>query len=159
MKRIYKPLTEEQIKQIENHLHKEKYKIILLLNYHYEMTLTEITELKIKYFDWKGWGTDTSLNCKCELIGGRLQKRRIVYICPEIMKRISFYIKKNKFYSPENYLFGKKNKIFGKRVYQKLLTQAGFELGISDANRQAETVLNPMRVIVSHRVNLNQESK
>ena len=85
-------ITEEEIWKIEKHFKREREKLMLLLSFYCGLRVGGLTSIKLDDFDWRSyWDSD----CKDigELkIGEKGSQERMVFVLPELMKRINNWI-------------------------------------------------------------------
>ena len=135
-KRLIKPLSEEQIYLLEKYLQEEKYKVMLLLNYHAGLRLGELIKLNINSFNWDEWKKDTTKQGECRVLG-KGDKEGIAIIPPFLMERIAKHIRSrtSKFKGINSSLFNRSG-----RLWQMKLLQAGIDAGITPLDTEGRPI-------------------
>lgn len=91
VKKIPTFLTEEEIWRIEKHFKNEREKLMTLLSFYCGLRVGGLTGIKLEDFNWRTyWEHDKELG---ELkVGEKGSQERIVFVLPELMKRINNWI-------------------------------------------------------------------
>ncbi|KKL88478.1 hypothetical protein LCGC14_1924260 [marine sediment metagenome] len=164
--RLVKPLTYEEVYSLEEHLQKEKDKIMLLLAFNCGLRLGELLKIRVLSFNWSQWKKKTSGMGECTVFG-KGDKEGIAFVPADLMKRTARYIRSDKnLISPESLLFitslGNEAYLPNKALaWREKLKKAGISAGITqkDSNGKAikETVVNPHRLRHSYAAYLRKE--
>jgi len=101
---LIKPLMEEQVLEIVNHMPSEKTKLMTLLTYYGGLRVGGLMSIQINSFNWNEWKKDMTDQGEC-VVREKGQKERIAFIPPKIMKRSAQYIRSNNWQSFSAYLF------------------------------------------------------
>lgn len=152
--RLINPLSESEIKALENNLHTEELKLILMISYYGALRLQEAMRVKVNSFNWEIWkvASDTMGEIR---VFGKGDKEGIALIPGSLMIRISKYIRDNAdlFKSIDSTLFK-----VGSRSWQIYLQKAGIESGITQKGQDGkilkETAVHPHRLRHSYAHNL-----
>ncbi|MBW8060632.1 MAG: tyrosine-type recombinase/integrase, partial [Solirubrobacterales bacterium] len=154
--RLVKPLTREEVLELEKIFTDEKDKIMILITFFCGLRLGELLKIKVISFDWEAWKKDVSKMGECRVFG-KGDKEGIALVPPELMVRIARYIRENnKLRSPESFLFIDKlpdnitylaNKALS---WRKKLKEAGVTAGITKKGNEGslieETIVRPHRL-------------
>lgn len=134
--RLVKPLTEEQILEIEKYFVNEKEKLQLLMSYYGGLRLGELFKIRVSSFNWEEWKKDPSQLGECRVYG-KGDKEGIALFPPGLMRRIARYIRSANFASLGSYIFLKNleslegiNLINRTSIWQKKLKKAAINAGI-----------------------------
>lgn len=134
--RLVKPLTEEQILEIEKSFVNEKEKLQLLMSYYGGLRLGELFKIRVSSFNWEEWKKDPNQLGECTVYG-KGDKEGLALFPPQLMKRIARYIRSSNFASLASYIFLKNleslegiNLINRTSLWQKKLKKASIKAGI-----------------------------
>lgn len=151
-KLIIRPLSEEEIINLETYLEKETDKLKLLISFYSGLRSQELLTLRVISFNWSDWKKDISQYGEC-IVYGKGSKERRALIPPKLMERIRDFIKQN-FSNPNDYLFIKKNdksKLESvARDWRKILNEIGIKSKLTNQDEQGnileETRVHPHRL-------------
>lgn len=142
--RLVKPLTEDQILEIEKHLPDEKEKLQLLMTYYAGLRAGELLKIQVSSFGWDEWKKDMTQYGECRVLG-KGDKEGLAFFPPLVMTRIARFVRAKNFPSLSSYLFLKNKedlegvKIEGRLVtWERKLKQAAIKAGIVqfDSNKK-----------------------
>lgn len=167
--RLINPLSEEQVKQLENYLPTEERKLQLFMTYYGGLRIGELQKIKILSFNWEDWKKDMTQLGECRVYG-KGDKEGIAFFPPWLMKRIAAYIRSRSFPSLSSYLFVKNSKDPNNTVlpiymwgWHTDLRAAGVKSGITKLNEEGkiieETKVNPHRLRHSWGAHLHNVKK
>ena len=144
--RLVKPLTEEQILQIEKHLPTERERLQLFMSYYGGLRIGELFRIRVISFNWEEWKKDMNQVGECSVLG-KGNKEGLAFFPPSLMKRIATYIRSQDYKSLSAYLFMKKvgdaeeidvsNKV---RTWQNNLKNAGIKAGITKLDAKGKII-------------------
>lgn len=144
--KLVRPLTEDQIKKVEEKLPTNQLKLMLNLSFNSGLRLGELLSIKINSFNWEEWGKDKEQYGECEVYG-KGGKYGLAIIPSGVMKQITKFIYSSEIKATKPYhnLFD-----IGERSWQIKLRQAGIDAGLTqfDSNDKPihETVVHPHRL-------------
>lgn len=105
--RLVKPLTEEQVLEIEKYLEGELNKLKLLMSYYAGLRIGELYKIRIVSFNWDEWKKDMNQVGECRVYG-KGDKEGLAFFPSKLMKRIAKHIHAENYPSLSSYLFMKK---------------------------------------------------
>ncbi len=151
--RIIRPLSKEEIHQIEFCLENERLKLQLMLSFYCGLRLGELLKIEVVSFNWDQWKKDTHQMGECRVLG-KGDKEGIALVPAQIMIRIAKYIREKKIKSVNSKLFMKDGQDINLnnrgRIWQMRLRQAGIKAGITRLDQEGkpikETVVHPHRL-------------
>ncbi len=152
--RLINPLSESEIKALENKLSTEQLKLMLLISFYGALRLQELIRIKVNSFNWEVWKIKSESMGEIRVLG-KGDREGIALIPGQLMMRISKYINKQatEFKSIDSKLFN-----IGISSWQKYLHKAGIDSGIShkgsDGEILKETAVHPHRLRHSQGHNL-----
>lgn len=143
--RLIKPLLEEQVLLIVDHLEEEKYKVMTLFSFYCGLRLGELYKTRVNSFNWNEWKADPKNTGECRVYG-KGDKEGLALVPGDLMVRLAKYIKKSNFISPTDFLFlpnrpGLKLNLKSRvSVFQKKLRRAGIDAKITQIGADGEIV-------------------
>ena len=133
--KLIRPLTQEQILEIEKHIPMEREKISLLMSYYGGLRIGELFKTKISSFNWEEWKKDKSQIGEC-IVHGKGDKEGVAFFPANLMERIRAYILAGTYPSPSSYIFvnvRSNEKVIAanrRSVWGKALRNAAIKVGI-----------------------------
>lgn len=154
--RLIKPLTEEQVLDLEKQFQDEKEKLQLLMSYYGGLRIGELYKIQVGSFNWSEWKKNIQHVGECRVYG-KGNKEGLAFFPSWLMKRIAKYIRTQSFPSLSSYLFLKDiESIEGIKIehryttWEKKLKKAGIQAGITHLNSQGniiqETKVHPHKL-------------
>lgn len=154
--KIVKPLTEEQIWELEKFLPEEKEKLMLLTSYYGGLRVGEMFRIKISSFNWDDFKKNPEEMGECRVYG-KGAKEGIALFPSWLMKRIAKFIRSSNFASPSSCLFLRKienleNVKIQNRIgtWDRKLKKAGEKAGIIKYDSDGK--IDPDTNIHSHKL-------
>jgi integrase len=146
--RINVPLTEKEMKLIEDTLETKQLKLMFLLCYHGGLRLKELMGLRVNSFDWDALRIDKEDNVGARVIG-KNNKEGTVYFPNWLMKQVRDYIKEhNPPLSKDDSLFLERGKMSG-RTFENKIRWVGIKSGITQKGENGEWI--PSTLIHPHK--------
>lgn len=102
--RLVKPLSEEQILEIEKYLPDEKERLMLLLSYYGGLRVGELLKIQVTSFNWEEWKKDPEQVGECRVFG-KGNKEGIAFFPGWLMRRVAKFIRTKMFTSLSSYIF------------------------------------------------------
>jgi site-specific recombinase XerD len=138
-KRIIRVLKLQQIRQLENALENERYKLMLLISFWCGFRLQELFSLRINSFNWETWKENQEKAGECNVLG-KGDKEGVAFIPSFLMKRLRKFINEAGYMEHNQFLF--KVPGYSPRNYQIKLREAGIKSGITQTNEKGEIINN-----------------
>ena len=85
-------ITEKEVWIIEENFEREREKLMLLLSFYCGLRVGGLTKIKLKDFHWRSWWDSQGKDLGELKVGEKGSKERIVFVLPELMKRINNWV-------------------------------------------------------------------